>query len=159
DHVEENGVDQLTDDLRRGRIAPDHRFARFIRCALVSGGHRQNALGAEVYGRRERRGEPDAAVTVPIIVDAHRWKYEWQRSGRENVLDRQLDVFAAAIGFFENLDIATLNPSHVLTGRIIESDQRDGFDLSQSEVAPDSFDRGSPRPTAEKLSQKLSKRP
>src|ERR1051325_11019343 len=65
DHVEKDGVDELSKDLRGGRVALHHRAGELVRRALVAGGHGQDAARAEVNGGGERRGETDAAVAVP----------------------------------------------------------------------------------------------
>src|SRR5207247_2141353 len=158
DDVEEDRIYQLADDLCGRWVAFDLRHARFIRCALVTGGHRQDALRAEMHGRGERSGEADATVAVPAVLDAHSGKDERYRRRGEDVLHGQFRRSGATIRSFEYVESASLDPPHALSGGVIQCDERDGSQFSALQVAPDAVDRHVAYRGVEQLSQQRGER-
>ena len=66
DDIEEYGVEELPEDLSRGRVAGTGQFP-LTAPALVAGRNGDDAAGPQVHCRRQRRRQADTTVTVPCV--------------------------------------------------------------------------------------------
>src|SRR6185436_18152774 len=97
----------------------------------------ENLVGAQVQRRRERCGEPDAAVAMPRVLDADRGKEERQGGGAHHVIDREARRDAAAFRTFPLLDVAPLHPDDRLSGAVVGRTERDRAQCPAREVLID----------------------
>jgi hypothetical protein len=63
--VEEDGVQELAEDLGGWWVAANRGTVGLLLAAIVAGGDGEDAPGPELEGRRERRRKADAAVAAP----------------------------------------------------------------------------------------------
>ena len=104
--VEEDRVVEHAGDLRRRRISAHGRTIRFFARPGVPRGNGDDPPRAKVDRRRERRGQPDAAVAVPRPVDFDRRKEERQRRRRHHMVDAELARDALSVRPLPRLDPA-----------------------------------------------------
>ena len=154
DHVEKDRVDELADELRRRWITANAGVARFIGSALIAGRHRENTTCAEVNGRRKGSRQTNAAIAVPPIADVNRRENEWKGRRCQNVFDCQFARHVSTLSSFKNFEIASLNPAHTLTSRVIESDERNRLQPAFREIFAYAANRGAMNRAVEQLAQK-----
>ena len=79
--------------------------------------------------RRERCGQPDAAVAIPRAVDFDGWKEEREGARGHHVIDAKRAADAFALRPLPGLDaavVARLHPGHRLARRVARRGERDG---------------------------------
>jgi hypothetical protein len=82
-----------------------------------------------MHGRRERRRQPDAAISVPPALDVDGREKERKRRGRHHMLDAKRACRAHALRPLPGADAAVrpcLQPGYRLTCRIARRRHRDG---------------------------------
>ena len=147
EHVEEDRVQQVAEDLGRRRVAPALGPFGFRGARLVAGRDGEDAAGTQAEGRGQRRREADAAVAVPGVAEAHGRKEEGQGGGGHDVVDAEPGVDAAVPGLVPGSDVVPLDPGDRLPGGVVEGRQGEGLETSLLQVALDADD--SPSTVAE----------
>ena len=141
--VEEDRVVEHAGDLRRRRISAHGRTIRFFARPGVPRGNGDDPPRAKVDRRRERRGEPDATVTVPRPVDFDRRKEERQRCRRHHMVDAELARDALSVRPLPRLDPAVparVHPGQRLPCRVARRRQRQGLQPTVGQAASDALD-------------------
>ena len=134
DDVEEDRVHQLSEDLGGRRVANDLRLIRFGKCFFVVRRQGEDPRRTKVQRRRQRRGEADPAVAVPVPAKLYGRKDERQGRRGHHMIDGQFGQNTSAQRALPRFDAAARGPCNCAASVVIECRHGDRSRLAARDV-------------------------